>query len=285
MRAETNNGDGDPFDRVVVELYALPPSEFAAARTARAKDAGSDLAARIRTLRKPVVSAWAVDLLAREGHLTDALELGAALREAQENLDARELARLGQQRRQLVTALARQAVTEAEKRGVAVSAAARTDVETTLNAALIDPDAAAAVSTARLVAPIEAGEVGELDLSAAVSGSVPSAPPTAAAAPPDELAERRARRAAEQAVRDAERAAERAERESAQAETKRDRAQERLDRAQERAEGLRKELRRAEAEEADAKADLASLTKAWKDAVARARSSAEEAQAARERLD
>jgi hypothetical protein len=283
MPKEPHDDESDAFDQIVVELYALPPSEFTAARAARAKGAGGGLAARVRRLRKPVVSAWAVDLLAREGLLTDALELGAALREAQENLDARELGRLGQQRRQLVTALARQAVTEADKRGVAVSAAAQTDIEATLNAALIDPDAAEAVRTARLAAPIEAGEVGELDLTETVSGSLQPAP--APAAPSDELAERRARRAAEQAARDAERAAERAERESEQARSKRDRAQERFGRAHERVEGLRNDLQRAEAEEADAEKEVAALTKVWKAAVVKARSTADEARVARERLD
>lgn len=275
--------DDDAFDAVVAELYAVVPAEFTAARAARANEAEAPLAARIRKVRKPVVAAWVVDLLAREGMLADALDLGAALREAQENLDAGELARLGQQRRQLVSALGRQAAAEAEKRGVTVSAAAQSDIESTLNAALIDADAAAAVRTARLAAPLEAGAAGDLELADAVTGSVPEAAP--APAPTDELAERRARRAAEQALRDAERAVERAERDRAQAETKHERARDRAGRLAERVEALRAELERAESDAADARADLADAERAAEDAAGSeqaARVAVDEARTARD---
>ena len=53
-------------------------------------------------------AAWAVDLLARDGQLAEALELAGALREAQDDLDGAELARLSRQRRALVAALATQ---------------------------------------------------------------------------------------------------------------------------------------------------------------------------------
>ncbi len=275
----TAAGD-DALDAIIVELYALPPAEFTAARAARAREAEGGLARLIRAVRKPVVSAWAVDLLAREGMLTEALELGAALREAQESLDGAELARLGRQRRELVTALARQAVTAADDRGVTVSAAAQTGIEATLNAALIDPGAAAAVRSARLATPLDAGDAGSLDLAAAVSGSVPQA--AAEPEPPsDELAERRARREAEKAAREAERAAERAERERAQAQTRRDRAAERAEHLAERLATLRAELARVEAEAEEAAADLAGAEERLTDAEAHARAAASAAEAAR----
>ncbi len=279
------DADVDTFDTIVGELYAVVPAEFTAARTARAKEAEGPLAARIRKIRKPVVAAWVVDLLAREGMLSEALELGAALREAQDNLDAAELSRLGQQRRQLVAALGRQAAAAAEKQGVTVSAAAQSDIESTLNAALIDADAAAAVATARLAVPLEAGAAGDFDLAGAVTGSVPAA---AVASPPtDELAERRARRAADQAVRDAERAVERAERERTQAQAKHGRAQERAGRLAERVEALRADLARAEAEAADAQDDLDQTERTATQAAEAeeaARAARDEAQAARDRL-
>jgi len=272
--------DTDALDAHVVELYALPPADFTAARTARAKDAGRPLAPRITGIRKPVVSAWVVDLLAREGHLADALDLGAALREAQDDLDAQELARLGRQRRQLVAALARTGAGLAAERGVAVSAAAQQDVEATLNAALIDEDAAAAVATGRLAKPLDAA--GDVDLADALSGSVPTA--SAPATPDDELAERRARRDAEKAAREAERDAERTEREQERAETARERAQERADRLAERVDGLRSELERVERESADADADLEAATRTAAEAAAEARAAAGRARAARSAL-
>ena len=101
------------------------PEEFTDARNARAAASDRALAARVKALRKPTASAWAVDLLARDGQLAEALELAGALREAQDDLDAAELGRLSRQRRSLVSALATQAVDLARDRGVTVSAAAR----------------------------------------------------------------------------------------------------------------------------------------------------------------
>ena len=172
----------------------------------------------MKTLRKPTVAAWAVDRLAREGQLAEALELAGALRDAQDDLDAAELSRLGRQRRALVAALATQAVELAKDAGVAVSGAARDDVEKTINAAVLDAAAAAAVMTARLVKPLEAGAFEPDDLAEAIGGSVPG---VAAPAPRDDLAERRARKAAEKAAREAERAANEAERELGKIETRR----------------------------------------------------------------
>ena len=178
------------LDAIAVELYALPPEEFTDARNARAAASDRALAARVKALRKPTASAWAVDLLARDGQLAEALELAGALREAQDDLDAAELGRLSRQRRSLVSALATQAVDLARDRGVTVSAAARSDVEKTINAAVMDAAAAAAVMTARLVRPLEASGFDAVDVSDAVGGSLPGVPD---APPPsrDDLAERR----------------------------------------------------------------------------------------------
>ncbi|RLK52608.1 transposase [Microbacterium telephonicum] len=271
------------LDDIVVELYAVPPAEFTAARTARAAESDADLAAEIRSIRKPVVAAWAVDLLAREGMLGDAIALAADLREAQEGLDAAELSRLGRQRRQLVAALAGQAVSLADERGVAVSAAARTDIEQTLNAAMIDADAAAAVLSGRLAKPISATGLGDVDLTDALAGSVPAG--AAPAPPPDDLAERRARKVAEKVVREAEREAEGAERERARADARRDREQARLDDVRERVDALRRDLERAEADASDAEERLADAARAAKAAATAARAATKKAAAARAALD
>jgi hypothetical protein len=269
------------LDEIAAELYALPPSEFTATRNARAGMADRSIAAQVKALRKPTVAAWAVNLLARDGQLGEALELSAALREAQEELDAAELSRLSKQRRQLVAALATRAVALAKDAGVAVSAAAREDVEKTVNAAVVDASAAAAVMTARLVTPLEAGAFEPSDLVDAVAGSLPG---VAAPAPRDDLAERRARRAAEKAAREAERAANEAERELAQVEARRRKLQERADHVAERIDDLRRDLERLEGERTKVRAELDDVDEEQRAAASRARSAAKDAERAREAL-
>ncbi len=273
------------LDAIAAELCALPPAQFTAARNARVGVADRDIAAQVKALRKPTVAAWAVNLLAREGALGDALELAAALREAQDDLDAAELSRLGRQRRQLVAALAAQAVALAGDAGVSVSAAARDDVEKTINAAVMDAAAAAAVMTARLVSPLEAGAFEPDDLAEAVAGSLPGSLPGAPAPPPrDDLAARRARRAAEKSAREAERAANEAERALARIEARRATAQERADHLAERIDDLRRDLARLEDEAASAESKRAVLERERDDAATAARIAAREAERAQRAL-
>lgn len=264
------------------ELYALPPAEFTAARNARAAASPAALAKQVKALRKPTVAAWAVNLLARGGQLADAVELSSALREAQDDLDATELSRLGAQRRQLVAALAKQAAGLAADAGVSLSAAARDEVEKTVNAAVMDAAAAAAVLTARLVTTLEAGDIEPAALAEAVGGTLPGAvePP-----PRDDLAERRARKAAEKAAREAERLANEAERELARVEARRAKAQERVDHVRERIDDLRRDLAALEADAEAAEAKLDAIEAERKDAAARACAAAEESERAARALD
>jgi hypothetical protein len=276
--------DAAQLDAIAVELYALPPDDFTSARNARAAAADRSLAARVKTLRKPTAAAWAVDLLARDGQLAEALELAGALREAQDDLDGAELARLSRQRRALVAALATQAVDLAAERGVSVSASARADVEKTINAAVMDAAAAAAVMTARLVRPLEASGFDAVDVSDAVGGSLPGVPD---APPPtrDDLAERRARKEAERAVREAERAAGEADRELAKIDAKLTKARERSDHLRERIDDLRAELARFEADAEKADRETQRLDDERTDAAARARSAERDAEKARKLLE
>ncbi len=272
--------DSARLDAVALELYALAPEDFTAARNARAGASDRSLAARIKALRKPTASAWAVDLLAREGQLAEALELAAALREAQDDLDSAELTRLSRQRRALVAALATQAVGLAEDRGVTISGAARADVEKTINAAVMDAAAAAAVMTGRLVRPLEATGFDAVDVSDAVGGSLPGAPDLP---PPsrDDLAERRARKAAEKALREAERASGEAERELAKIDAKLAKARERGDHLAERIDDLRTELARMETDAQKVGRDIEGLDEERSAAAARARAAEREAEKAR----
>lgn len=271
------------LDAVATELYALPPDEFTAARNVRANQADGPLAAQIKALRKPTAAAWAVGLLAREGQLGDALELSAALREAQDDLDAAELNRLGRQRRALVAALAAQAADLAAAKGVTVSASARTEVEKTINAAVMDAAAAAAVMTGRLVRTLEATGLEPVDLTDAVGGSVPGVP-DAPAPSRDDLAERRARKAAERELREAERAAGEADRELAKIDAKLAKARERTDHLRERVDDLRAELARFEADAEKAEAAATDLEAERTGAAERAQSAARATERARKAL-
>jgi len=267
--------DGGLLDEVATDLLALPPSLFTAARNARAAEVGGATGRRIAKLRKPTAAAWAVNLLVRDGQLGEAVELSRALHEAQDDLDAAELARLGKQRRQLVAALARRARELADAAGTPLSAAMSDAVEKTVNAAVVDDAVAAAVLTGRLVSPVDLADLDRDQLGAAVAGTIPASVPTAAA-PRDDLADRRRRRAAERAVRDAERARSEAERDRSSAEKALATARERADRSHERVDTVRAELARAEADAAEADA----VVRTREDARAEAAAKAEEAERA-----
>lgn len=135
--------------QIADELYGLAPAEFTAARNARAKDikdtADAELAKRVTELRKPSPAAWAVNLLAREhaAEVAQLADLGAAMREAQEELDRDQLAEFTRQRRALVNALARQASALATAARHNLTASVTEEVAQTLQAALNDPAVAA----------------------------------------------------------------------------------------------------------------------------------------------
>ncbi|KAA9135218.1 transposase [Microbacterium caowuchunii] len=174
------------IDEIARELLAVPPSEFVSARKTRAaEESDPDLAAAVRALRKPLLSAWIVNLFGRErpDDLRQALELAARLRAAQAQLDAKELARLGRDRRRLVDALARNAAELAESRGERVSVATFDSVRETLNAAMFDPGAANAVASGRLLRPLEASAAAPADLADAVAGYLDPPEPESADRP------------------------------------------------------------------------------------------------------
>ncbi len=205
---------------IAEELYGLPPEEFTAARDSRAKQAAESgdqaLAKNVRALRRPKLGAWLLNMLVRERseQLGALLELGAALRQAQESLAGDDLKRLSRQRRQVIQALAQQARGLAAHRGHRVSEDVEREIAGTLEAALADADAAAAVHTGRLLRPLHANGLDPVDLTDAVAApTAPGAsrPPRTAPAPatPDEATaqaeeRRKARLAdAEVAVREA----------------------------------------------------------------------------------
>jgi hypothetical protein len=148
------------LDEVADELYALPPEEFIPTRKAREDEAKADgdkaLAKEIGSLPKPSTAAWVCNLLVREAHdeIAGLVELGTLVREAQESLAGDQLRALDVQRRQLVTALTRQARKLAYEHGHSVSTAVATQVEETLRAAMADPEAGEALLSGRLTSPL-----------------------------------------------------------------------------------------------------------------------------------
>ncbi|WP_028276360.1 hypothetical protein [Arthrobacter sp. I3] len=177
-------------------LYALPYGEFVAARTAAAKDVSSAgvtaaeqraLAAAVRALPKPSVAAWAVNMLAAHSPeiLRELAALGTSMQAAQDALDAADLRRLAQQRRQLLASTVKAAQALAARHGRAISAAVATEVEQTLRAATADPGAAAAVQSGCLLRALSADGVDVVDLAGAVAvpGSHAASVPGTGAAP------------------------------------------------------------------------------------------------------
>lgn len=102
---------GPTFEEIAAELYAGPLEAFVSSRKARAAEADASLAPRILALRKPSIAAWVVNVFAQERavQLGEALTLARELREAQEDLDAVALAKLGRERRALTRKLAQAA--------------------------------------------------------------------------------------------------------------------------------------------------------------------------------
>ncbi|MDP3894658.1 hypothetical protein [Nocardioides sp.] len=211
------------------ELYGLPLPEFTPARDARAKElkgTAPELAARVKALRKASVAAWVVNQLVRHdaAQAEQLLEVGAALREAQESLAADDLRQLTRQRRQLTAAVTVRARGLARERGVKVTPAVADQVEATLTAAMLDAGAAEAVRSGLLVAALAATGVDAVDVSGAVA--VPEAigftaspvaeeplPRPELHVVPDPEADLKARRAAQAALDEAESDLEQATRE------------------------------------------------------------------------
>lgn len=143
--------------RVVDALFAGPPDQFVAGRTAAvaaAKAAGDPgRARRLAALRRPTVAAWLVNLLAlRDPAALAALDpLAGRLRAAQRDGDGDALRTLATERRRLVGALVRRAAQLAGAAGAArPSATVLSEVESTLHAALVDGEVAARARAGRL---------------------------------------------------------------------------------------------------------------------------------------
>ena len=150
---------GRELDEIVRELYVLPPAEFVTARNElvrQARAAGSrDVAERLRQLRRPTRSAWLVNLLASDSRAMQRLSaLGRELRDAQTGLVRTELRNLAEQRRQLIADLLDRTKAHAAEAGVRLTPTVLSEVEATLQAALVDLAGALTIRNGRLVRPL-----------------------------------------------------------------------------------------------------------------------------------
>jgi hypothetical protein len=147
----------DELADAVAALYQAPPEEFVSARAERVKalrDSGDkDAAKQVAALRKPTVGAWLVNLLVGDDpSLSDQVSaLADQLRTAQEELSGEDLRALGRQRQELVSGLVARARALAKDAGRSVTGSVLdTEVESSPQAALADPDVARDVLSGQL---------------------------------------------------------------------------------------------------------------------------------------
>ena len=130
------------------ELYGLAPSEFTAARDAKASEARKagcpELASSLKKLRKPSVGAWLANLLVLEQSrdVERLIDLGVELRAPKHDLEGELIRRVSKEKGDAVSKLLRDARSKASRMGQPVSAAALQELEATLEAAFADPQAA-----------------------------------------------------------------------------------------------------------------------------------------------
>ena len=160
------------FADVARELLLVAPADFVAERSARQRAARKDdrdLAAAIGKLRKPAPAAWVIDLLANEGALDEAVDLGPAIRQAQADADPTAIRDLRRQRAGVVDALAQAGADLASDAGHPATPAVLDQVRATIEAAMADPHAGAAVRSGLLVRPLESAGFDAVDLDGALA--------------------------------------------------------------------------------------------------------------------
>jgi hypothetical protein len=242
-RLYAGNHEEVDFETAADRLYGVSPSEFTATRKRLAGELSREDARRLTSLRRPTVSAWAVNQLVRDGAVTPLLELGERMREAWSS--GGDVGEPERERGPLVDGLLRRARELAEEADRPLGESQAREVEDTLQAAIADPSAAAAVRAGRLEHPLSHAGFGPLG---AVAPSVTHRRKPAA---PKEDSRIRARRLKEEA-RAAARRAEEAERALAEWRSERDAARKALADAERRLRELREQVKTAEAEHAEA---------------------------------
>jgi hypothetical protein len=286
------------LEEVTDELYGSSPEDFVERRTewvAQARQADDRVVAKqISQLRRPTRTAWMVNLLARANpaEITQLLDLGRALQDAQQRAAGDDLRRLSKSRRSAVDALTKQAADLARAAGHAPTEGTVQEVSQTLQAALADPAIADLVQRGRLTQAASYGGFGpssqtsdaSADLLAALAASVGGQQdrPSPDEAEPDQVAEpdAEAQRELEEAVGSWKAVAG----EAAAAADEADQATTRADDFAERIESLRDELRQAESAEREARDEARAARKRAQQLRQEAAAAEQRATALRERL-
>jgi hypothetical protein len=198
------------------ELFGLPPEEFVAARDELARrlrrEGDAEAARRVKALRRPPLSAWAVNQLARgeeqalEGLLAAGERLRAVHQAALAGGDAAELRAATTAEREAVARLVEAALARLREAGHPTTETTRDRVAATLHAAAASPEAADLVRHGRLTADLDPTGFGAAPGRPAAAPGRPAAGAEVdgdrAAAAEDDAAARRARRATAVAARD-----------------------------------------------------------------------------------
>jgi hypothetical protein len=156
------------LDLIADQLYGLRPDQFTSARDTRAFEARAagkgTLAAAVKELRRPTISAWLANRLVRDrpDECDRLLSLGASMRDASKRLAGDQLRELSRQRHQVVAALTVAARDTASGAGIPFSPAVSSELEATLTAALSDGEAAAALRAGRLTTALRYAGFGSL---------------------------------------------------------------------------------------------------------------------------
>jgi hypothetical protein len=207
------------------ELFGLPPEEFVATRDEVARrlrrEGDTEAARRVKALRRPSLSAWAVNQLARSQQraLEGLLVAGERLRAAHQAAlagggDAADLRAATRAEREAVAGLVSAALDRLREAGHPTTETTRDRIAATLHAGAASPEAADLVRHGRLTADLDPSGFGAAPGGPAAAPGRPAAatsgrPATGAevdgdraAAAEDDVAARRARRAAAVAARD-----------------------------------------------------------------------------------
>jgi hypothetical protein len=188
----------------VAGLYRLPLAEFVAARDQLARQlraAGDrEAARRVAALRRPSISAWAANQLARAAPhaMAELLEVGAALRQAQQDAlagqpgAARRLRSSSAQLRAAISRLTQRAETLLTRAGHAASDATLGRLAATLQAAATaDQATRAALADGRLAGDLDPAGFGlPVEATPGDAASADAVPIRPAAAPPPAVADR-----------------------------------------------------------------------------------------------
>jgi hypothetical protein len=198
------------------ELFGLPPEEFVATRDEVARrlrrEGDTEAARRVKALRRPSLSAWAVNQLARsqqqalEGLLVAGERLRAAHQAALAGGDAADLRAATRAEREAVAGLVSAALDRLREAGHPTTETTRDRIAATLHAGAASPEAADLVRHGRLTADLDPSGFGAAPGGPAAAPGRPAAGAEVdgdrAAAAEDDAAARRARRAAAAAARD-----------------------------------------------------------------------------------